>query len=309
MTWVDNGSLIEGDVCPEGGTRWSPLTETPPFAARVATVRAQMPSRSGVVIDEQRGSSMPALVASSGTPSGDGVPTTPWVRPQAAGLGQTQRLEDDNEQELADDQAWRDALSAVTRIGRQTPSAIPPAGASELTNIEAPLGTHTPAKSLAAIDFTGPLPPNAPQWMHHAQRMIAGLKEAFERGKIDPVTEACIERAWAGWELDGSTERQIARLALLIEQTHSALRAIPPHRLDRALYDCAEVLRQGMPKHARRKVPLDDVVLVTRELQKEADPWVAVVNATAKLLSWQKISVAHAAHAVRVALQATRRDR
>jgi hypothetical protein len=209
-------------------------------------------------------------------------------------------------EDVEQDQAWRDTPGVVTRIGRRTPSQIPPSGELEISKIEPPLGTRTPSEPLPAIDFGAPLPASAPAWMHHAQRMIAGLQQALKQVNIDASTEASIERAWAGWELDGSTERQIARMALLVEQTHTALREVAPHRLERAVYDCAEVLRQGMPKHARRRMPLEEVVRITRDLPREVDPWVAVVHAVAALLGWQKSGVAYSAHAIRLAIQNTR---
>jgi len=332
VQWIQSGRLGVGNVCPEGGSRWTPLAQTAPFAAVLGHRAAAVAPRNMIsspqihVADARAGRSptapgvpamamppvsadptLPAAAISppSKSPPSSGsepLPPAPW----AAGLGQTQRMAEDDA-EIAEDQAWRDTPEVVNRIGRRTESQIPPSGESELASIEPPPGVRTPSKPLDAIDFGKPLPASAPLWMRHAQRMIAGLQDALRQATIDPSTEASIERAWAGWELDGSNERQIARLALLIEQTHTALRHMPANKLERAVFDCAEVLRQGIPKHIRRRVPIEDVVQITRELRQEADAWVAVVNAATRLLGWQQMALAHAAHAIRLALQSTHR--
>jgi hypothetical protein len=322
LQWIVAGAIVEANVCPEGGTQWLPIAKTPPFAGvlghgstpGMAAQRVAMPDQRVMAAAPPIIVSGPAsLPVSSGSPPSSGIeglPPAPWVvNERPPGFGSTQRIEDDLDDDAAVevDRAWRDAPGVVDRIGRRTASQIPPAGELEISKIEAPLGTRTPAEPREAIDFGAPLPESAPVWMHHAQGMIAGLTQALEQGHIDPSLEACVERAWAGWQLDGSSERQIARLALLVEQTHNALREMPPHRLEGAVRDCAEVLRQAMPKHARKRIPLDDVVLVTRKLSKEADAWVAVVNAVSGLLGWQESAVAHAAHAIRLSLQRTRK--
>jgi hypothetical protein len=335
VAWVRDGSVGNASVCPEGGQSWAPLASTPPFSTLLgARVAAPLPP-SPPIATLFRGSGEPAVLApppSQAAPSSgpEGLAPAPWVVvPATPGLGQTrsrerglspsaraelaplasaaarpQGIEDD---EGADDAAWRDAPGVVERIGRRTPSQIPPAGDAETAKVPAPLGTRTPPAALPALSFRGPLPASAPQWMHHAQRMLAGLDEALRAGEAPAAVEAAIERAWAGWELDGSSERQIARLALLLEQTHTAIRNMPPERLERAYRECAEVVRQGMPKHARRRHGIDDVVQVTRELGREADAWIAVVNATSRLLGWSELGVAHAAQAIRVAIQSTRK--
>ena len=316
LQWIRGGGLPDGSVCPEGGNRWTALAQTPPFSALFTTPSGAGPNPAAVqssaqvsIVDApQTGASAapgasgpPAAPPSSGV---DGLPLAPWAVPEhTPGLGKTHRM---GVVDVEQDRAWRDTPGVVNRIGQRTPSQIPPSGELEISKIEPPLGTRTPSEPLHTFDTGGPLPPNAPAWMHHAQRMIAGLQQALKQVSIDASTEASIERAWAGWELDGSSERQIARMALLVEQTHTALREVAPHRLERAIYDCAEVLRQGMPKHARRKMPLDEVVRITREMPKEVDPWVSVVHAVAALLGWQKTSIAYAAHAIRLAIQNTR---
>ena len=305
--WWRDRVITDAAVCSEGGTSWTPIAQTPPFSQQ-ARVAAPIPPTPMPTLQYGYGAPpiMDGPVPSLGPPS-SGDPSlvpAPWATSERGpALGQTQRMESEDVQ---DDHAWRDGPSVVDRIGRRTPSQIPPSGTPEIAAIEAPRGHRTPSTPLAAVNFSGPLPESAPAWMHHAQRMMAGLADALREGNVDPATEASIERAWAGWELDGSTERQIARLALLVEQTHTAVRSMPPHELERAFRDCGEVLRQGMPKHARRKRPLDEVVQAVREVHREADAWIAVVNATSRLLGWNGLAVAHAAQAVRVAIQRTR---
>jgi hypothetical protein len=159
-----------------------------------------------------------------------------------------------------------------------------------------------------APNFGPPLPENAPGWMLRARRMSLALEEAVQSGTPAPALEACIERAWAAWELDGSADRQIARIARLIGKAHSAIRETPAQELERAYGECAQVLWAGLPRHVKGKQDFPQIVQIVRALRLEADPWAAVVEATSKILGWTQAGRAHAAHAVRVALLSERAE-
>jgi hypothetical protein len=136
--------------------------------------------------------------------------------------------------------------------------------------------------------------------------MSLALEEAIRGGQPPPALEACIERAWAAWELDGSADKQIARIARLVDKAHTAIRETPAARLESAYNECAQVLWAGLPRHVKTKQEFATVLLILRELRSEADPWAAVVDATSKILGWSQAARAHAAHAVRVSILSER---
>lgn len=174
----------------------------------------------------------------------------------------------------------------------------------ELRRSRPPPGHRTPSATRVAPNFGPPLPENAPGWMLRARRMSLALEETIRNGTASPTIEACIERAWAAWELDGSVDRQISRIARLISKAHSAIRETPAQDLERAYGECAQVLWAGLPRHVKGKQDFAQTVQIVRSLRMEADPWAAVVDATSRLLGWTQASRAHAAHAIRVALLA-----
>ena len=138
--------------------------------------------------------------------------------------------------------------------------------------------------------------------MLRARRMSLALEEAIRDGQPTPSFEACIERAWAAWELDGSADKQIARVARLVDKAHTAIRETPASVVENAYNECAQVLWAGLPRHVKAKQEFASVLLIVRELRSEADSWAAVVDATSKLLGWAQAAKAHAAHSVRVAI-------
>jgi hypothetical protein len=186
-------------------------------------------------------------------------------------------------------------------------SALPPAPTKdELSRSRPPAGHRTPSATRQAPNFGSPMPENAPGWMLRARRMSLALEEAIQSGTVGPAMEACIERAWAAWELNGSTDKQIARVARLVEKAHTAIRETPAPALERAYNECAQVLWAGLPRSVKSQQDFGQVSLIVRELRAEADSWAAVVGATAKLLGWTQASRAHSAHAIRVAILSER---
>lgn len=192
-------------------------------------------------------------------------------------------------------------MAALQAQGKLT---VPPRTAA-LSQTPAPRGKRTPpAKPSAPPELViRELPRGAPGWMKRARRMALALESAIAAGEASGTTEACIERAWAAWELDGSSDRQIAIVAHLVQRAHSAIRETNRAELQTAYADCAEVLWHGLPPHLQKRVPFETVLTLVRELRKEADGWAAVVKATALILGWHQTSISHAAHAVRVALE------
>jgi hypothetical protein len=142
--------------------------------------------------------------------------------------------------------------------------------------------------------------------MLRARRMSLALEEAIRNGEPSASLQACIDRAWAAWELDGATDRHVVRVARLVEKAHVAIREAPAQTLDRAFNECAQVILAGLPRHAKSRQDFAQVLAVVRDLRAEADPWAAVVDATARLLGWASAARAHSAQAVRVAIMAER---
>lgn len=150
------------------------------------------------------------------------------------------------------------------------------------------------------------LPPGAPGWMLRARRLSLALEDAIRAGAAAASMEAGVERAWAAWELDGYTDKQIARVAELVEKAHAAIRETPPARLEQAYHDIAQVIAAGLPRGVKRRVHFADLLRLVQALRSQADPWVAVVDATASILGWSTNALAHGAHAIRVALVSVR---
>jgi hypothetical protein len=172
----------------------------------------------------------------------------------------------------------------------------------ELGRTRPPPGHRTPSATRQAPDFGPPLPEGAPGWMLRARRMSLALEEAVRAGNPNPTLEASIERAWAAWELDGSADKQIARVARLVEKAHTAIRETKPDKVDRAYVEIAQVIWAGLPRNVKSRQEFAQIIMIVRDLRTEADPWAAVVDATAKILGWAQAARAHSAHAVRVAI-------
>jgi hypothetical protein len=174
-------------------------------------------------------------------------------------------------------------------VGLDPTRARPPAGRR---TVQLAVGKHATAVADAA-----------PGWMQRARHMANALQGAIEAGQVPASTEAAIERAWAAWELNGASDRQIAKIAHLAARAHHAMHEASRTRLEKRIIDCALVLHTGMPTALRRRVPFELVAEVVRELHRESDPWPAIVQGTARLLGWVGASQAHAAQAVRIALE------
>jgi hypothetical protein len=144
---------------------------------------------------------------------------------------------------------------------------------------------------------------NAPSWLAKARALSSLLQEIERTGQATPKVQACVERAHAAWNLDGAATRNVARVAHLAQRGHDAIRQTSRAALDSAYTDCARVLHLGLPSAIKKRVQLDSIVEVVRAMRREADGWVAVVEATMVLLGWTEAKRGRGADAIRQALE------
>jgi hypothetical protein len=142
----------------------------------------------------------------------------------------------------------------------------------------------------------------ATNWLAHGRALAAALEEALRSGAQSPRLQACVERAYGAWNLDGASSRQISQVAHLTRRAYDAIRSTSRAGLELAYADCARVLHLGFPTAVRRRVALEVVVEAVRTMRREADRWVAVVDATMLFVGWADANRARAAEAIRQAL-------
>jgi hypothetical protein len=142
----------------------------------------------------------------------------------------------------------------------------------------------------------------ATNWLAHGRALAAALEEALRTGAQSPRLQACVERAYGAWNLDGASSRQIAHVAHLTRRAYDAIRGTARAGLEQAYADCARVLHLGFPTALRKRVPLEVVVEAVRAMRREADRWVAVVDATTLFVGWTDANRARSAEAIRQAL-------
>jgi hypothetical protein len=156
-----------------------------------------------------------------------------------------------------------------------------------------PLGTNLPA---------GALRHDAPPWVNRAKILVASLEEAIASGGSDPAVAARVEMAFAAWEIARTKPSTVARVAHLVDRAYEAIRATPRPLHDQAVHGCAHILYTGLPISARENVNFPKVVSLVQALQRETEPWTAVVKTTADILGWSGVALTHAGHAIRVAM-------
>ena len=139
-------------------------------------------------------------------------------------------------------------------------------------------------------------------WLAKARSLAAALAEAERTGVASTTLQMCIERAYAAWNLDGASPRNVARIAHLVQRAHEAIRNTSRAGLEGAYADCARVVHLGLPSAIKRKVDLDVVIDLVRAMRKEGDAWIAVVESTMVLLGWRDAARTRAADAIRQAL-------
>jgi hypothetical protein len=154
-------------------------------------------------------------------------------------------------------------------------------------------------------DFDSLVPPEgrAPNWMAHGRALTAAIEEALEAGADSPKLQAAIERAYSVWNLDGVSARHISNVSHLCRRAYDAIRNTSRAGLEAAYVDCARILHLGLPSTMRRRIPVEVVVDAVRAMRREADRWVAVVDATMLLVGWVDANRSRAAEAIRRALQ------
>jgi hypothetical protein len=143
----------------------------------------------------------------------------------------------------------------------------------------------------------------ATSWTLKARALSSALDEALRSGDASAKTRGCIARAYAAWSLDGVTPPTVARVAHLARRAHEAIRGTSRAGLEAAYTDGARVLHLGLPSALRRRVSLEVAVDVIRNMRREADSWVAVVEATMLLVGWTDAARGRAAEAIRQALE------
>ena len=149
------------------------------------------------------------------------------------------------------------------------------------------------------------LPPPAAEWARAAQALVDWLSQRLSQGDVDALDQATISRTWAAFSLGGTTPPQLLRVAHVVSRAHSAIRETyrSEQQLGTAIQNCAGVLHAGLPRAIRERMPLERAVQVVRALQREPDPWTAVVEGTSELLGWKDYARAHAASVIRAVIE------
>ncbi len=86
-------------------------------------------------------------------------------------------------------------------------------------------------------------------------------------------------------------------------RAYDAIRGTSRSGLEAAYVDCARVLHLGLPSAMRRRASIEVVTEAVRTMRREADRWVAVVDATMLIAGWTEASRSRAAEAIRFALE------
>jgi hypothetical protein len=164
-------------------------------------------------------------------------------------------------------------------------------------------GRKTPTPARPDNDARGISNDGGSAWSLKARALSSALDEALRSGHASARTQGCIERAYAAWNLDNVSAITVARVSHLARRAHEAIRGTSRGGLEAAYADCARVLHLGLPSAIRRRIPLEVAVDLVRNLRREADSWVAVVDATMLLVGWTDAARCRAADAIRQALE------
>lgn len=174
---------------------------------------------------------------------------------------------------------------------------------------ETPLGPASedpasfPHNELDASYSLPRLPPDAPPWMVEARKLSLRLERAIARRTITRSGQLRIHRANLAYTALDASNPRIVRVAHVVQRAHRAIRDTRRPLLEPAFRDCAEILYGGLSARMRQDISFDAVIQIVRDLREEADPWAAVVVATATLLGWRSASLMHAAEAIRCAIE------
>ncbi|MCB9590326.1 MAG: hypothetical protein H6718_33255 [Polyangiaceae bacterium] len=152
------------------------------------------------------------------------------------------------------------------------------------------------------------LPIDAPEWMLQARQLSVRLERAIAKGRASHTAQLRIQRAALAYSALENSNARIVRVAHMVRRAHRAIRETQRPVLEPAIRDCAEILYGGLSTRLRQVTPFEAVLEIVRQLYAEADPWVAVVNATASLLGWSDAARLHAAEAIRTAIEEHQRQ-
>lgn len=150
--------------------------------------------------------------------------------------------------------------------------------------------------------YGAPLPPDAPDWMVQARELVIQLEGLIQRGLVERHEHLAVTRSVLAFKLVNSSQDRIAKVAHLVHRAHNAIRTTNREHTQ-AMRDCAEILFGGLPTQLRRVTAFDHVLDVMRSIADEADPWVAVVEGTSRLLGWQHAAMLQSANAIRTAIE------
>jgi hypothetical protein len=147
-----------------------------------------------------------------------------------------------------------------------------------------------------------PLDASAPEWAKKGRAVSSAIEAAIRQGTASRQLELAIDRAHGAFTLEGLPEAQLAKVAHLIHRAHGAIRG-SRSTSESAYEDCARVLHTGLPSALRRRISVELIVEVVRQLRLEEDTWQAVVESTTWILGWSELTRVRAAHAIRLALE------
>jgi hypothetical protein len=190
----------------------------------------------------------------------------------------------------------------------QTALAFAPARErlNELHDQPSPMVSDPPtANTPSSRVIRDSLPPTAPEWMQGARTLSRALEAIITRGEASGLEQSAVARMLAVWNLGGLTEDQILHVAHLVARGHRAIRETTRQEPESAIRDCAGVIHSGLPSSLRKRIPIERVQWIVRALRDTADPWVALVEATAELVGWKDLGRWHAAALLRCLLEGT----
>lgn len=142
--------------------------------------------------------------------------------------------------------------------------------------------------------------------MEAARTLSQALEGMIARGQATQLEQAAVARLHSTWTLGHVSEDHILRVAHLVARAHRAIRETQRQELEGAVRDCAGVLHAGLPSGVRKRVPMERLLYTVRALRETADPWVAVVEATAELVGWKDLGRFHAAALLRCILEGSK---
>ncbi len=240
-------------------------------------------------------------------------------KPAGIDGSRTVKLEGDDRAEAGEKkldphrQTWRRTPN-LSDVRNEQPTAFEyaaedllPLSAKDFSHVS--LIDESPASSasfplMAPLEALPRLPKHAPDWMRMARSLSTWLEQLIARGEIDEWEQVGVERAATAWKLAGISRRRMRSLATLLQRAHAAIRSPALGSAQTAVHDCAEVVYRSLPRDVKVHTSMEVISEVVHGLRAEADPWIAVVHGTSRVLGWTEYARAHAARALRCAIEA-----